>query len=72
MDKKYQEYKVVEVAENGLGNLLLAGAHFPLKKMENTLNQYAAEGWQVIMQVVEKKRFLLFWTRESVVITLGR
>jgi|TARA_B100000315_G_scaffold191945_1_gene182310 hypothetical protein len=32
----------------------------------------AAEGWQVVFQVIESKRFMLFWTREAVLVTLGR
>ena len=39
---------------------------------EETLNKEAADGWQVVFMVVEQKRFLLFWTREAVIITLGR
>ncbi|MEA5286056.1 DUF4177 domain-containing protein, partial [Vibrio parahaemolyticus] len=27
---------------------------------------------QVVFQVVEQKRFMLFWKREAVIITLGR
>jgi hypothetical protein len=40
--------------------------------MEQALNKEAAEGWQVVFQVVEERRMLLFWKREAVVITLGR
>lgn len=36
------------------------------------LNRYAAEGWQVVFQVLEMKRFWLFWQREAVIVTLGR
>jgi hypothetical protein len=44
----------------------------PEKKMETALNELAQEGWQVVFQIVEKRRFLLFWSREAVIITLGR
>jgi hypothetical protein len=40
--------------------------------MEAVLNEHAAEGWNVVFQLVEQKRFLLFWTREAVILTLGR
>jgi len=40
--------------------------------MEVTINELASEGWQVVFQVIEKKRYLLFWSREAVIITFGR
>ncbi|MCP3695767.1 MAG: DUF4177 domain-containing protein, partial [Planctomycetaceae bacterium] len=52
--------------------LLLGASGIPMKKMEATLNQEAAAGWQVVFQVIEQKRFMLFWKREAVVITLAR
>ena len=45
---------------------------YNLKKIELELNSYASEGWQLVFQVLEKKRFWLFWSREAVIITLGR
>jgi hypothetical protein len=30
------------------------------------------DGWQVVFQVVEARRFLLLWRREAVIITLGK
>jgi hypothetical protein len=44
----------------------------PLKKLEDMLNEEAADGWQVVFMVMEQKRFMLFWTREAAVVTLGR
>jgi predicted Zn finger-like uncharacterized protein len=70
--ERYKEYKVITVEEGGCGTLLLGSSKIPQIKLENILNQYAAEGWQVVFQVVEQRRFLLFWTRESVILTLGR
>ena len=66
------EYKVEAVLESGCGTLLLGSAGLPLKKMEALLNREAADGWRVVFQVIEKKRFGLFWTREAIIITLGR
>jgi hypothetical protein len=68
----YKEYKVINVVEGGLGTVFLGASGIPMKKMELELNQEAADGWQLVFQVIEQKRFLLFWKRESVVITLGR
>jgi hypothetical protein len=69
---KYSEYKVIHVVEGGCGTLLLGSSGLPLKKLESTLNKEAADGWQVVFQVIENKRFFLFWTREAVIVTLGR
>ena len=33
------------------------------------MNKYGAEGWSMCFQMIEKKRFLLFWQREAVIIT---
>mgnify|MGYP000873022481 CR=1 FL=1 len=69
---QYKEYKVIHVVEGGLGTIFLGASGIPIKKMETTLNKEAAQGWSVVFQLVEQKRFLLFWKREAVIITLGR
>lgn len=71
-DNRYKEYKVVHIAEGGCGTLLLGASGLPLKKVEAELNELAADGWQVVFQVLEMKRFWLFWQREAVIVTLGR
>ena len=68
----YKEYKVLSVVEGGLGTIFLGASGIPVKKMEAALNEVAADGWEVVFQVIEQKRFLLFWKREAVIITLGR
>jgi len=68
----YREYKVIVVSEGALGTIFLGASGLPIKRMEMELNEAAADGWQMVFQVVEKKRFWLFWSRETVVITLGR
>jgi len=68
----YSQYEVIEVSESGFSTLLFGGARLPLAKIEGALNNYASEGWSVVFQVIEQKRFLLFWTRESLVITFGK
>lgn len=69
---QYKEYKVVCVMEGGLGTVFLGASSIPIQKMEAAINKEAADGWAIVFQVVEKKRFLLFWKREAVIITLGR
>jgi len=68
----FKEYKVIHIIEGGLGTIFLGASGIPIRKMEATLNEHAASGWQVVFQVIEKKRFLLFWQREAVIVTLGR
>ncbi|EKE83852.1 DUF4177 domain-containing protein [Idiomarina xiamenensis] len=70
--QRFSEYKVIHVAEGGCGTLLLGSSGLPLKKIESTLNREAADGWQLVFQVLEQKRFFLFWTREAAIITLAR
>ncbi|MDA9050690.1 DUF4177 domain-containing protein [Pseudomonadales bacterium] len=72
MENRYSEYKVVHIAEGGCGTILLGASGMPLKKMEAELNALAADGWQMVFQVIERKRYLLFWNREAAIITLGR
>lgn len=69
---QFDEYKVVHVVEGGCGTLLLGSSGIPIKKLQQVLNDEAADGWQVAFQIVEAKRFLLLWTREAVIVTLGR
>lgn len=68
----FKEYKVIHVVEGGLGTIFLGASGIPIKKMETVLNIEASDGWSLAFQIVEKKRFLLFWKREAVIITLGR
>ena len=69
---QYDEYKVMYVTEGGCGTIFLGSSGLPLKRLEATLNQEANDGWQLVFQVIEQKRFWLFWTREAVILTLGR
>ncbi len=69
---KFKEYKIIHVTEGGCGTIFLGASGLPLKKLEATLNEEAADGWNVVFQVLENKRFMLFWSREAVILTLGR
>ena len=71
-DQQYTEYKVIYVVEGGCGTIILGSSGIPVKKMGTELNILASSGWKVVFQVIEQKRFFLFWKREAVVITLGR
>ena len=72
MQNRYKEYKVVHIVEGGCGTILLGSSGLPIKKLEVELNSLTSEGWQLVFQVIERKRFWLFWNREAVIITLGR
>ena len=54
----YKEYKVIHIIEGGLGTIFLGASGIPVKKMETTLNKELSDGWEVVFQVVEQKRFL--------------
>ncbi len=69
---KYKQYKVVEIHEGVLGTLLLGSSKLPVKEIEKEINKYAADGWNVVFQVIESKRVFLFWQRESMILTLGK
>ncbi len=68
----YSQYKVVCVEEGGCSTLLLGHAQLPLGRVQTVLNEQAGQGWQLVFQVIEKRRYFLFWTREALIITLGR
>ena len=68
----FSQYKVMAISEGALGTIFLGASGFPLKKMETVLNEQAADGWQLVFQVVESRRLWLFWARETVIVTLGK
>jgi hypothetical protein len=72
MNQNFKEYKVIRVSESGSATLLLGASLLPTDILQKRLNEEARQGWQVVFMVVEKARFLLFWERESLVVTLGR
>lgn len=67
-----KEFKVEVIKEGALGTIFLGSSNLPIKKMEGVMNKYGEEGWDVSFQVIEKTRLLLFWSRESVVMTFSR
>ena len=67
-----KEFKVEVIKEGAWGTIFLGSSSLPVKKMEAVMNKYGEEGWDVCFQVIEKTRLLLFWSRESVVMTFSR
>ena len=68
----YKEYKVIYVTEGGCGTILLGASGLPIQKLEAELNAHAADDWQLVFQTLENKRYMLFWKREAIIITLAR
>lgn len=67
-----KQYKVVAVTEGALGTIFLGSSMIPEKKVEDVLNQWGGEGWNLDFMIVEKRRMMLFWQRETVIITLSK
>ena len=70
--EKYSEYKVIRITESGCSTILWGAATLPIEKINDRLNEEAREGWQVVFQLIEKKRTALLWSREALIVTLGR
>ncbi len=67
-----KEFRIEVVSEGALGTLFLGASKLPVKKMQDVMNRYGADGWDVSFMLIEKKRMLLFWEREAAVITFSR
>ena len=67
-----KEYKVEIIKEGALGTILLGSSKLPLNKMEDVMNKYGENGWDVTFQLIEKHRMLFLWSREAVIITFSR
>tara|TARA_B100000941_G_C28008493_1_gene304081 strand:- start:146 stop:409 length:264 start_codon:yes stop_codon:yes gene_type:complete len=67
-----KEYKVEVIKESALSSLLFGSSKMPIKKMEDVMNHYGRDGWDVSFQVIEQHRLFFFWKREAVVITFVR
>ena len=65
-------FKVEVVQEGALGTLLVGSSKIPQAKLEEVLNRYGTLGWDLEFMVIEKRRLLLFWTREAVIITMSK
>lgn len=48
------------VSEGALGTLCAGASAIPSQRLQDQLNQEAKSAWQVVFQVVEHKRFLIF------------
>lgn len=67
-----KEFQIEVVCEGLLGSIFLGASKLPVKRMQEVMNSYGRDGWDVSFIVVEKKRLLLFWVREAAIITFSR
>lgn len=67
-----KKYKVEVVKEGALGTLFVGASKLPVEKMEEVMNRYGADGWDMDFMVIEQHRMLLFWKREAAVITFSK
>ena len=65
-------FKIEVVTEGAIGTLFLGASKLPVVKMEEVMNRYGANGWDVSFMLIEQKRFLLFWKREAAIITFSK
>lgn len=67
-----KEYKVHVYQESLLGSMLLGQSKVDPERMTRSLNELADAGWQVKGMEREKRRMLLFWSREAFLFILER
>lgn len=67
-----KQFKVEVVKEGALGALFFGASKLPINKMEELMNKYGNDGWNMDFMVIEKYRLLLFWKREAAVITFSK
>ena len=67
-----KKFKIEVVKEGALGTLFVGASKLPIKKMEEILNRYGADGWDMDFMVIEQHRMFLFWKREAAIITFSK
>ena len=67
-----KEYKIEIVEEGGCSTFLLGSARFPKRKFQRLCNKMSQDGWEVVFQVMESRRFLLFFNKEACIVTFAR
>lgn len=66
------EYRVLTVNENLWAALFFGQAALKEGRIQSRLNTQGAEGWDMVFQVVESRRVLLLWSRQTMIITMRR
>lgn len=65
-------YKFIRVEEGFIGTLLLGASYIRESACEETANQMAAKGYELVHFVVEKRRKYLFWQVESLLMAFRK
>ncbi len=65
-------YKVLMIKEGAMGAFFFGASGIAIRRLEKILNEEAKDGWEVVFQVIEKRRMFLFWERETLILTLSK
>jgi len=65
-------YEVRLVSQGVLGTLLLGRSRIRAEAVSGVLNEMGSRGYRNTFQVLESRRFLIFWQRETLIITFER
>lgn len=60
------------IKEGGLSSVIFGTGKLPLQRIEEMLNMYAQDGWEMQFMIIEKRRLLLLIEREVAIITFVR
>lgn len=71
-DGHHYHYIVEKFSEGAIGTILLGASSFNPDKLSEIINTHASAGYRMIFQVKEHRRMLLFWKRESILMTFER
>lgn len=66
------DYQVQLLSEGALGTIFLGRSSINRAKLANALNDMARRGYRNTFQVLERRRMLIFWSRESLLLTFER
>lgn len=67
-----REFSVRLVQESGVGVFLLGQSSIRVETLQSVLNEAAADGWAFEFLIRDNRRFLVLWTRESILVVLSR
>jgi hypothetical protein len=67
-----KEYKVIVYREGLFGSMIFGESKVNPEKMTDFLNDHARGGWRVVTMERERRRELLFFSREAFLITMER
>ncbi len=67
-----KRFKISTVSEGGCGTILFGSSSLPVEKMQKLMNDAGQSGWDISFINIEKKRYYLFWERETAIITFSK